>query len=507
MKVLTIRPPYLSSIGKLSVLLPCLCLAACVSSGPRDQASLAAAEWEKDARPPAEPRHLVRRMAGFAQALVLGIRSSSLDPLLRPVSTGSAYSAVVAKSASGFARRLALDTLQFRRLEREPVPPLADRPFMDKAQWETHLDRSVGGVKSVGTVDFLVDGGEFFSRFNRAIDEAQSSIDIRTYIFDSDDYGVHMADRLKARSEDVDVRVLLDGLGELFATQSDPDSMPAHFRPPASMPRYLRRDSKVRVRTRTNPLLSGDHTKTVVLDRKIAFIGGMNIGREYRYDWHDMMMEVEGPVVGVMQKEFDRTWAHAGPLGDLARLFGALFKRDVSTEGEGVELRLLFTRDFDSQIYRAQLEAIRNAQRRIYMQNAYFSDDLLIYELAKARRRGVDVRVIITERADDATMNLSNEATISVLLRNGVRVYHYPGMSHVKAAVYDGWACVGSGNFDKMSLQVNEEMNLGISDPATVRALVERVFEADFERSVELSEAPRLTLVHRLAEMVADELL
>ncbi|MEJ2132984.1 MAG: phospholipase D-like domain-containing protein, partial [Gammaproteobacteria bacterium] len=184
-----------------------------------------------------------------------------------------------------------------------------------------------------------------------------------------------------------------------------------------------------------------------------------------------------------------------------------LFKRDVSTEGEGVELRLLFTRDFDSQIYRAQLEAIRNAQRRIYMQNAYFSDDLLIYELAKARRRGVDVRVIITERADDATMNLSNEATISVLLRNGVRVYHYPGMSHVKAAVYDGWACVGSGNFDKMSLQVNEEMNLGISDPATVRALVERVFEADFERSVELSEAPRLTLVHRLAEMVADELL
>ena len=135
------------------------------------------------------------------------------------------------------------------------------------------------------------------------------------------------------------------------------------------------------------------------------------------------------------------------------------------------------------------------------------SDDLVVYELAKARRRGVDVRVIIAEHADDATMNLSNASTINVLLGAGVRVYRYPGMTHLKAAVYDGWACMGSGNFDKMSLQVNEELNLGTSDPDTVRRLVERVFMPDFERSQELVEPLPLTCTHRVAELVADEFL
>jgi len=67
-------------------------------------------------------------------------------------------------------------------------------------------------------------------------------------------------------------------------------------------------------------------------------------------------------------------------------------------------------------------------------------------------------------------------------------VFVYPGMSHVKAAVFDGWACLGSANLDKWSLVINKELNLATSNPAAVDELLDRVFEADFERSIELTE-------------------
>ena len=137
-----------------------------------------------------------------------------------------------------------------------------------------------------------MDGEEYFTRLADAIGRAESSIDVRTYIFDNDDVAVYFADLLRARSNEVKVRVLLDGVGSLLGTQFDSDMQPAHFTPPQSMVGYLRNASKVRVRTQTNPWLTGDHVKTTIIDRKLAFLGGMNIGREYRYEWHDMMMEL-----------------------------------------------------------------------------------------------------------------------------------------------------------------------------------------------------------------------
>ena len=69
-----------------------------------------------------------------------------------------------------------------------------------------------------------------------------------------------------------------------------------------------------------------------------------------------------------------------------------------------------------------------------------------------------------------------------------IRVYVFPGMSHVKAAVFDGWACLGSANWDKWSLAINKELNLATSNPDAVAGLVERIFDADFARSPELTE-------------------
>ena len=85
-------------------------------------------------------------------------------------------------------------------------------------------------------------------------------------------------------------------------------------------------------------------------------------------------------------------------------------------------------------------------------------------------------------------LDLSNAIAINHMFAHGIRVYRYPGMSHIKAAVFDGWACLGSANWDKWSLAINKELNLATSHPEAVDELVSRVFDVDFAQSPELTE-------------------
>ena len=112
----------------------------------------------------------------------------------------------------------------------------------------------------------------------------------------------------------------------------------------------------------------------------------------------------------------------------------------------------------------------------------------MVRELVFARRRGVDVRVVLPFEANHDVMNKSNVVTANLLFDNGAQVYLYPGMSHAKAAVYDGWCCVGSANFDWLSFQRNLELNIGTSHPEAVQALEEQFFEPDFAKSIRMKE-------------------
>jgi phosphatidylserine/phosphatidylglycerophosphate/cardiolipin synthase-like enzyme len=93
------------------------------------------------------------------------------------------------------------------------------------------------------------------------------------------------------------------------------------------------------------------------------------------------------------------------------------------------------------------------------------------------------------------------------MLEHGIRVFVYPGMSHIKAAVYDGWACLGSANWDKLSFRTNKELNIATSHPPYVDALLEKVFQPDFGKSVELTEPFPVRWSDHLMEVVADYLL
>jgi cardiolipin synthase A/B len=400
------------------------------------------------------------------------------------------------------------------RLPAQAIRPLAlNRSGMNLTEWEATLDRLTGRKASQASLQFLIDGGEFFPKYIQALQEARSAVDVRVYIFDNDDYGVKIADLLRQKaSEGVRVRVMLDQLGTLMASQSDPWSpMPGHFKQPESMEDYLEKDSHIQLRPLANPWLSCSHTKSFLIDGQIGYVGGMNLGREYRFDWHDLMVEVRGPLVGQMQRDFDAHWSQHGPGGDLAWAWQKIFPKRQLTNSpplpqNAVPVRSLYTKTFRHEIEQTQLAAIRNAQQRIWLENAYLTDHQIIRELLAARRRGVDVRIILPEKNDSGIIAASHLVTMADLLENGVRVYTYPGMTHVKAAVYDGWACLGSANFDRFSLQANAEFNIGFSDPRAVNDLVRRLFEVDFRRSKELRRLPEVPWSSYLADWLANEL-
>ena len=92
----------------------------------------------------------------------------------------------------------------------------------------------------------------------------------------------------------------------------------------------------------------------------------------------------------------------------------------------------------------------------------------------KLNRRGVDVRVVIPLVTDRGPITRNNALAANAMLEHGVRVFIYPGMSHVKAAVFDGWACLGSANWDRWSLSINNELNLATSHPPAVQELLDQ---------------------------------
>lgn len=435
----------------------------------------------------------------LADALVL--RGHFLGPLTRPVSTVT--------SLLSYTWHTTLTLLPGLTPASQAGPAeTGTAAAMDLATFDDRLDSLGLSAPMPGTVRFLIDGPAFFDRLTEAIEDADESIKVRVYIFGTDDYALRIADLLKRRAGQVEVKVLVDYLGSLSAGREQHGGSLAGT-PPPSIFDYLGRDTGISVRASSNTWLTGDHTKTIVVDSERAFIGGMNIDRQYRFDWHDMMAEVRGPIVGRLERDFDAQWAGSGLGGDLARLL-VQAKPDATTEAAlpagTVDLRPLYTKPGDAQILRALLEAIRSARRYIYIQNPYVTDDEILAELVRARQRGVDVRLILPGRSDSAFMSSANLVAASALVSNGVAVYTYPGMSHLKAALIDGWSCFGSANLDKLSLRLNLETNLATSDPTVAAALEAQLFEPDFGRSQRLESPPTLGLGTYFVNFIADHL-
>lgn len=391
-----------------------------------------------------------------------------------------------------------------------PLPEVQPGSGMDLDAWEQWLDLYTGTRRELGSIDLLIDGERFFPRFYQAVDQATNHIRLDVYIFDRDDVAVDVADRLKRRAEEIEVKVLLDRMGAIGAGAAPPSTpLPENFVPPASIIPYLRSNSNVQVHKFLNPWFSSDHEKVFLFDGTTAFCGGMNFGREYRYEWHDMMFELHGPVVGSLEEEFRRKWAHAGALGDVA-YFGVLLAQAgeepprEAPPGQWIPMRRLPTKTLWKPFSTAVGEALRTAKSYAYVENPYLFDKRVILALVQARKRGVDVRVVLPRVNDFKAGGRGNLVVANYLLAHGVRVYFYPGMTHVKALMVDGWSCVGTANLNHLSLRVNQEENIATSDPGFAERLKRDLFEEDFSRSHELTEPVSVDWVDFFADFLLE---
>jgi cardiolipin synthase len=167
--------------------------------------------------------------------------------------------------------------------------------------------------------------------------------------------------------------------------------------------------------------------------------------------------------------------------------------------------RLVATEPGNPELARVLYAAIEHARQHVYVENVYFSDSRLICKLAEARRRGVDVRAVVTFSTGNHHVNSANRMGANRLLKAGVRVYVYPIMTHVKAAAVDScWVYLGTGNFDALSLRHNHELGLSVSGGPLIAEVEERLFQVDFQPAWELTQPLPTTARDYLSELLAN---
>ncbi len=316
-------------------------------------------------------------------------------------------------------------------------------------------------------ITLLRGGAETYPAMLDTIARAEREILFETYIYHSDGTGRRFGEALAGRARaGVTVRLLLDGVGSY-----DVDT--AFLRELAAAGVILSTFKPFAWKHGLG-LNRRDHRKIVVVDGKVGFTGGLNIGDEYAPveegggGWHDMHARIEGPAVGELARLFRRTWLASG---------GVLYPQTVEPAAESVvsensafaiavgneELRRRAT------IRRFYLHAMRRARESIQIANAYFIPDRGIRRvMTNAVRRGVAVTVIVPARSDLRAVQLAGHHVFARLLKAGVRIFEWPDrMMHAKVACVDGvWATIGSYNLDARSLFHNLECVLCIVDRA-----------------------------------------
>ena len=364
--------------------------------------------------------------------------------------------------------------------------------------------RSGQGVP--GSVVFMVGGEEVFLDMESRIGQATNRINIQTYIFDNDEYAIHFADLLRDRnSHGVDVRVLLDIIGTRRAwAVTHPQAPSPPYGNKYNIIRHLRAGSDIQVRRSHNTWLSSDHVKFTTIDGQYAYLGGMNIGWQYRFVWRDMMTKLTGGIVAELDRHFDAAWGRSGWLSDLALLQSRRARQAAyERREEDAKLFPLVTTPWRKQIYRAMLQAIHHAEQRIYIENPYLWNKQILQALCAARHRGVDVRVVIPLETNIPVARGADRKAANTLLRHQVRVFLYPGMTHKKATIIDNWAVWGSANYDDLSLHKNIELNLATDDAHIVEALTAILLEGQ-DTSHELLEPLPTKIWDRLSSAMSN---
>lgn len=345
------------------------------------------------------------------------------------------------------------------------------------------LERLIGIAATEGnSVRPLRNGDEIFPAMLESIAGAQHTIDMMTYVYWRGDIADRFADALIERATaGIRVRLLLDGVGSWKIEKSLINRMTqagvhvAWFR----KPHYV---SPFKQNHRC-------HRKVLVVDEHTAHTGGVGIAEEWCGDardaseWRDSHFEIRGPAVDGLAAAFAQSWAdcHDELFDDCDRFL------TQEPAGDSVVQVVRGSASIGWQDMQTLLRVVlESAQHHVRLTSAYFApDDYFTELLCATARRGVSVEVLLPgPNIDKRVSRLASERHYGALLDCGVQVFQYqPSMLHAKIILMDGIvSLVGSTNFNRRSLDHDEEVMLAIIDEE-VASTLDAHFEEDLTRS------------------------
>ncbi|HIG44030.1 MAG TPA: cardiolipin synthase [Gammaproteobacteria bacterium] len=392
-----------------------------------------------------------------------------------------------------FGRNKFQDYVLARQHELEQLAEVVSEARINMKDVELAEDKDTGLLTSAekmaripmthgNKVDLLIDGQATFDSIFEGISSATDYVLIQFYIVRDDELGLELKRHLITKAQSgVRVLFLYDEVGSLGLSaayrQELRDAGVEIF------PFHSRRGSGNRFQ-----LNFRNHRKTVIVDGRVAWIGGHNVGDEYMGrdasfgHWRDTHMRIEGPAVIGAQFAFVEDWRWATDA-----VPGGINWNPQRVPDHDAQVLVIASGPADPMETASLMytQAINAATKRIWIASPYFvPDDSIVQALQLAGLRGVDVRILIPEKSDNLLVTLAAYSFFTEIKAAGVKFYRYQhGFLHQKVMLIDAdVATVGTANFDNRSFRLNFEITSLVADTDFVLA-VEQMFEADFAES------------------------
>lgn len=362
----------------------------------------------------------------------------------------------------------------------------------------------------------LFNGETTFNKMKELIGRAEKNIHLEYFTFEDVDLGgvTLKALLLEKLAKGVEVHVIYDAYGsqqtprEFFESLKNAGAKITEFHPlkGASLSQFSQRD----------------HRKILIVDGKVAIIGGVNLSKTYQSKgsfktykketpnpldvvWRDMDVMVQGPILSDIQRVFLENWDPTQPL-DQTHFFPKLSKQG-NQFARVIATPVTKRKDTDSPYYLSVLSAIDNAEHRILINAAYFVPTKgQLQALIKAAQRGVQVKILVPSFTDSTLALLVQRSRYGQLLENHIDIYEMQGqILHAKTISIDGvWSTIGSSNFDYRSAGINAEVDVVILGKEIAQALEGR-FKEDMEdaKKIELEEWKKRGLLDRIKQQSA----
>lgn len=356
-----------------------------------------------------------------------------------------------------------------------------------------NLEQAGAVLTLKNSLEIFTDGQKKFEDLRNELRRAERFIHIQYYIIKNDELFDSIVPILKERVRNgVEVRILYDGMGGRFMPRKRWEELMAEgIRVACFFPPILGR-LNLRVNYR-------NHRKIVVIDGRVGYVGGFNIGREYlgrdpKFGyWRDTHLKITGDAVISLQICFALDWNYAAKenLFKDGRYFAGDYLPETMLDTPlGIQIITSGPDSPQRQIRDNYLQLIHRARHHIYIQTPYFvPDDAVLSGLKIAAASGVDVRLMIPCKPDHPFVYWATYSYVGEMVAAGARCFTYEnGFLHAKGMMVDSRvSCYGTANMDIRSFELNFEVNATIFDEESTEAL-EEIFLDDLTRCREVTK-------------------